>query len=297
MAKNPDPTLCIIGAGRVGSVLASHFVKANFSITEIIERNKGKHSGLKNYFPHIAINASPTAEIISQSDAIFISVQDDQLAEAVTQIEGLADDFSGKTFVHTSGAYPSNVLAPLKKRNGEIASAHPIYSFGSPDPVKISLKGVYLDLEGDAAALSELKALFQRIGMNTIEISAEQKLAIHVASVLYSNYFVGLAQIAQAVLGASRISKENYWKPFLPLIQSTLNNLSSSSPEEALTGPIKRADIHTIEKHLDFISQHLPEALPVYLQMSRSIIEFTPIPEAIQLKLNEVLRRFENGNR
>lgn len=291
VTPNAEPLLSIIGAGRVGSALAYHFLKSNLTIAGIIEKNETKHSYLRNFFPEIVIKSSITSQIISKSRIIFISVQDDQLSGIAEQIYDLLVDISQKVFVHTSGAYSSQILALLKKKGAHIASAHPIYSFGGDDPNKILLKGVYFDLEGDTFAVNELKTILHKAGINTIEITEDQKLPIHIASVFYSNYFVGLAQMAQEVLRLSKIPNEYFWKPFQPLIQSTLNNLSSYPLDKALSGPIKRGDIHTIDNHLKFLDTNFPEAKSIYLLMAHSLISLTSLSNDQKDKLIERLKK------
>lgn len=289
---SPAPPLTFIGAGRMGSVLAHHFSKSNFSIAGIIERSEKRQSLLKDYFPNTAILSTPAPEIISNSGIIFISVQDDEIINVVKHLEELNIDFSEMIFVHTSGAYASDVLNPLKKKKAFIASAHPIFSFGSNLPDQASLEGVYFDLDGDASALEKLKEIFYLIGSRTIEVSAEQKLAIHIASVFYSNFFAGLAQNAQDILREGGLSNENLWQPFLPLIQSTLDNLSAQPPAVALTGPVKRGDFQTVDRHLQFIKANIPSALPIYTEISQSILELTSLPEEIKLKLSDILQKY-----
>lgn len=294
MAQTSDPALCFIGAGRVGSVLAHHFSKSDFSVRGIIEKNAARHPALRELFPQVEIKSSLAPEIISQSNMIFIAVQDDSLKQVGETIVRLGIDLSEKSFAHTSGAYSSEILTPLKKGSGSIASAHPIYSFGSGEPASISLEKVYFDLEGDAAAVEQLKNLFKRTGIKFIEITPKQKLAVHVASVFYSNYFVGLAHIAHEIMRESQFPEAHLWEPFVPLIESTLANLSSDGPANALTGPIKRGDILTVEKHLTYLKSHNPKSVPVYIQMARTIAKIASLPGEISRKLEETLKTFES---
>lgn len=293
VTPNTESALCIIGAGRVGSALTNHFLKSNLSIHNIIEKNEERHSQLKKFFPGILINTSPTTGIISKSNLFFIAVQDDQLPGLIEQIYNQKNDLSQKIFVHTSGVHSSQILEHLKNQGAQIASAHPIYSFGVINPHETTLKGVYFDIEGDTEANRVLKSLFQMVGINTIEVTPNQKMAIHIASVFYSNYFVGLTQLAQSVLHTFKIPQKNYWQPFLPLIQSTMENLSSDTPEKALTGPIQRGDIHTIEKHLSFLEENLPEVKIIYTQMARSILNSLSLSKEVKDELTAVLIKYD----
>ena len=276
----------------MGSALAYHFSKFDIPITNIVEKGDARRAVLIETFPDIGISSSLSSEWISHSNIIFICVPDDQLTGVISGVDRLKVDLSDKTFVHTSGAYSSEILISLKDSNAQTASAHPIYSFGNNEPGSISLGGVYFDLEGDAAALDALKNLFRKVGIKWIEISRDQKIAVHIASVFYSNYFVGLAHMAQEVLRASNFPEEDFWEPFVPLIESTLGNQSENSPAQALTGPIKRGDILTVEKHLAYLKSHNSEAVPAYVQMARAILELASLPPKSIQKLEEILRAF-----
>ncbi len=51
----------------------------------------------------------------------------------------------------------------------------------------------------------------------------------------------------------------------LPLVESTVNNLQVSAPEQALTGTFARGDIATVRRHLAALSgKKHAEALAVY---------------------------------
>jgi predicted short-subunit dehydrogenase-like oxidoreductase (DUF2520 family) len=296
VVENPDLSLCLIGAGRVGSVLAYHFSQFDIPISSITEKNATRRSALRKTFSDIGISPSLSSESISQSDIIFICVPDDQLAGVVSTVDRLKVDLSKKTFVHTSGAYSSEILIRLRDSNGQIASAHPIYSFGNAEAEDISLEGVYFDLEGDVAAVDALKNIFRRVGIKFIEISRDQKIAVHIASVFYSNYLVGLTQVAQAVLRACGFPEENFWEPFVPLIGSTLKNLSANSPAQALTGPIKRGDVQTVEKHLAYLKSHNSAAVPAYVQMARAILPLASLPPKSIHRVEEILRDYDTRN-
>ena len=89
--------------------------------------------------------------------------------------------------------------------------------------------------------------------------------------------------------------EENLWKPFQPLIQSTLQNLSSHPLDEALSGPVKRGDIHTVENHLKFLDTNFPEAISIYSQMANSLIQLTSLSNDQKDKLIEILKKYNKN--
>jgi predicted short-subunit dehydrogenase-like oxidoreductase (DUF2520 family) len=56
-----------------------------------------------------------------------------------------------------------------------------------------------------------------------------------------------------------------------PLILETANKLNTLSPKEAQTGPAKRGDTSTINKHLDFLTD--PNQKEIYKILTKSIID------------------------
>jgi len=60
------------------------------------------------------------------------------------------------------------------------------------------------------------------------------------------------------------LNREEAIRAFWPLVRGTLRNIESRGTVEALTGPIARGDIGTVEKHLLAFQDKLPEFLPAY---------------------------------
>ena len=55
----------------------------------------------------------------------------------------------------------------------------------------------------------------------------------------------------------------------LPLVRGTVKNIEKRGVAEALTGPIARGDVDTVEAHCRKIEQFLPELLPFYQVLGR----------------------------
>jgi predicted short-subunit dehydrogenase-like oxidoreductase (DUF2520 family) len=55
----------------------------------------------------------------------------------------------------------------------------------------------------------------------------------------------------------------------LPLVRGTLNNIEKRGVADALTGPIARGDVATVEAHCRKIEQSLPDLLPFYQVLGR----------------------------
>src|SRR6185295_32320 len=64
---------------------------------------------------------------------------------------------------------------------------------------------------------------------------------------------------------ACGLNKSKAQQVFVPLLESTVNNLKTWSPQQALTGTFARGDVATVRRHLDSLSgKQFAEALEVY---------------------------------
>ena len=53
----------------------------------------------------------------------------------------------------------------------------------------------------------------------------------------------------------------------------TLKNIEVKGSIEALTGPISRGDVGTIQQHIDVLREKLPAYLPAYCTMGRLTLD------------------------
>jgi predicted short-subunit dehydrogenase-like oxidoreductase (DUF2520 family) len=86
--------------------------------------------------------------------------------------------------------------------------------------------------------------------MEALVLDAAQKPRYHAAAVMVSNYTVTLAAIGAKLAREAGVPAEAASRIFLPLLEGTVKNLELLGPASALTGPIRRGDIGTIEAHL-----------------------------------------------
>jgi predicted short-subunit dehydrogenase-like oxidoreductase (DUF2520 family) len=77
----------------------------------------------------------------------------------------------------------------------------------------------------------------------------------------------------------------------LPLLRSTLENLSAQAPSRALTGTFARADVETVRRHLAALEgQRLPDALAVYALLGRHSLRLAAERGAEAESLGEIER-------
>ncbi|RDI14355.1 Rossmann-like and DUF2520 domain-containing protein [Flavobacterium sp. AG291] len=241
----------VIGSGNV----AQHLIKAfkNSGKVELVQayaRNPGK-------LEHILSLEYITDSIqdLKEADVYIISVTDDAIDNVSKQLP-----FSNRLVVHTSGSTPLE-KSDAKNRRGVF---YPLQTFSKNKDVDFKEIPLCLEAEhpDDYNALEELA---KSISPLTYSISSEQRQALHVAAVFVNNFTNHLY-----VLG-SRVCDENNI-PFdilKPLIHETADKIKTVSPINAQTGPAKRNDKTTIQRHLDFIKD--PMQKDIYRLLTQSI--------------------------
>ena len=246
-------TLTIIGAGKVGQVVALQFARHQlFTIQHICNRS------LASAQQAVAmIGAGSAISAIAQltpADIYLLTVPDDQIAATCRSLAeaGLLDETS--IVFHCSGAKASSELAAAIATGAAVASVHPVRSFADAIYVATNFSGTICSLEGDDRALDILLPAMQKTGAQTVQISAENKLLYHAGSVFASNYLVTLMDMALHAYQAAGIPPELAMAMAQPLAQQSLNNVFQLGSAAALTGPIARGDMATVAKQQQVVN-------------------------------------------
>ena len=240
-------TINIIGPGRLGTALESVFSDMGYEVSLL-----GKEYGKHNF-----------------NGITFLTVPDGEIPGASKKLASSEASFSGKIVVHCSGVFSSEILHELAEKGALTACFHPLRAVG---PDTHSFKGIFFDLEGQEEAVSQLENLAEKIGAKSIRVSSEEKELLHISAVMVSNYTVTLADLALRISANNKASERELLDALLPLMNSSFENLDRLSPAEALTGPIARGDIQTVQKHLKLL-QNKPELLSIYKHLGLLTLE------------------------
>ncbi len=193
---------------------------------------------------------------LEPSDILWITVPDDQIAPLAKTLAETKIIAPGTLVVHCSGVLSSAVLTPLAQQGCYTASLHPLKVFKNHPLESTAFHGCYCTLEGHPEATNILEPLFKALGAILVSIKPEQKTTYHAAAVIASNYVVTLASLGTQLLNETGI-KANLAKLMIQqLMQSSLNAIeTTSSLEDALTGPLARGDIRTIKSHMEGLNE------------------------------------------
>jgi predicted short-subunit dehydrogenase-like oxidoreductase (DUF2520 family) len=293
-------SLSIVGAGVVGTTLATALAKERYRIASVIGRNGPAAVALARSVSCPRVSTE-VADIDRAADVILFAVRDADLAAAVRSLASIRGlKLRGRTVLHTSGVHSAEALAPLRRSGASVASFHPLQTFprgAAPGRLRASLRGIYYGIDGDEAAVEVAKKLAADLGGKPLLVPAEMRPLYHTAAVFASGY---LAVVMHAVASLSKTAGLDlpWTELFGPLMTATMENTVRSSPAEALTGPVLRGDLGTIGVHLEALERCAPEFVPLYtvgaLEVARVAVSRGKLPPE---KYAELLTTFRSAVR
>lgn len=263
----------IIGSGKVGQTLARLFVLyQQAEIVGIYNRTKEHGLAAQRFIGQGQYYSQVTD--LPFADISLIATNDDSVASISNLYSKSSNIQPGNIVFHCSGVLTSDCLSSLRDKGCFVASIHPMHSFIDPVISIEKYAGTYCALEGDMPAVVVLKNLFTSIGSVVFSINKQKKVLYHAAGVFASNYLLTLAQQSLDCLYESEIDDVISLTLVINLMQSTLNNLlHKKSPRAALTGPIRRGDRDTLQKHIDaFVTQSQREFYEFMLNKTEELL-------------------------
>lgn len=236
------------GSGNIAWHLANGLKLQGYQLSRIWSRTYSNALALSKSCGSTACNDIP--DLRKDADMIIIAVSDNAIANVV---EGIGK-FDG-IVIHTAGSVTIDILKPSFDNCGVI---YPLQTFSKGIPV--NLQEVPFFIESSSGENTEaIKQVAQALSAKVYEADSHQRMLLHVAAVFASNYSNLMYTISSELIKSSGLSQE----VLNPLIIETARKAASEDPLKMQTGPARRHDTTTIEKHLETLAS-LPEYAELY---------------------------------
>ena len=303
--RKPKPSVAIIGAGRLGQALALALQSSGYPVIALVARRLQKAEKaaallgktLRTKSMPLALATSRLSEL-PPADLTIIATPDDAIEETARRLASFQRGRGQRTILHTSGALSSAVLAPLAEVGFQTGSIHPLVSVSDAASGATALRGAYFCLEGTSKARKLASTIVSDLGGHSFTIKPERKALYHAAAVMASPQVTVLFDLAVEMLAACGLGRRDAQRVLLPLLDSTVNNLKTSTPQQALTGTFARGDLATVRKHLRAITDaDVAQALEIYKLLGLRALQLAaknglrPEREVIRGLLADVLPR------
>lgn len=282
----------IIGAGRVGTAIAKYIslqVSQN-CMSGFYNRDYSKaleSADFCNTKAYTSLN-----DLVKSSDTLFIATQDSEIGNVWECID--KDLIRNKFIGHFSGSLSSDVFSGAECYGAYTGSVHPMYAFSDRFNSYKGLDSVVFTAEGCSEFLENIQPVFEQCGNTVCTIDKQKKPMYHAVASMASNHMLGLLGMVVDMLVRCGFEKENAYKLLTPLITGNLENALQNGVEYALTGPIERGDISTVEKHLSVLYGEQSE---LYKQLGKQVVKIAqrknseePLAEKYSYIEKELLR-------
>jgi predicted short-subunit dehydrogenase-like oxidoreductase (DUF2520 family) len=280
--------LNIIGCGHVGQTLAHLWVKHGvFQIQDVC--NRSLESAQKACAFIGQGNSIGLINDLRPADLFLIGTTDQSIAECCELLVAANVLQAGNIVFHCSGALPASILETAKNVGALIASVHPIKSFANTALCIDHFSGTFCGAEGDAAALVELEKAFGDIGGQILHVDSANKTFYHAASVVVSNYLTALVEFGIQSYIKAGLTRGQALQIIEPIAQGTIKNIIQLDTANALTGPIARGDVSTVETQLHAFQDWKPEYGELYRLLGGVALDLSKIKgDANDNTLNEL---------
>lgn len=267
-AAGEPPVIGIVGAGAVGTALGVALSRAGWPIHAVASRDPGRRERFRALVDG-ARGFSEAQALVEEVELIILAVPDDAIAPLARTLRM----YSGQAMIHTSGALDASVLQPAMAAGTQVGAFHPLVAFADTERAVEALHGATVAIEGDEQLATLLAEMAEAVGAHPVRLAPGTKAAYHAAAMLAAGGFVALLDAIVTLGAVAGLDEAGALAVYAPLIEGTLGNAQALGVGAALTGPIARGDLGTLEAHLRSLAAHAPGVLPVYRAVAEREID------------------------
>ena len=246
------------GAGRVADALCKELYYAGFRIDMVTSETGNSGKLLAD-----SCKAAWSSDLLfpDSTKVIIVAVPDHSLKSVLDRLKCRP----GTLVAHTAGSFGLDIFPEQIRQKGVF---YPLQTFTKGR--KVNFIDLPFLLESSDNESSEiLKSITESIGGIVHFVDSEQRRMLHLAAVFVSNFTNHMLTEGKEVTLQTGFPFEI----LVPLIKETISKAMDLGPENSQTGPAKRHDHNTIEKHLKLLS-FSTDLQKIYSEMTRSIIEY-----------------------
>jgi predicted short-subunit dehydrogenase-like oxidoreductase (DUF2520 family) len=239
----------------VATHISRHLFSAGHRIGCIWSRTAEKAKSLAAEVKSQAL--SHEEALPEDADIYLMAVSDKAIGE-------LARRFSGRNgiWIHTAGAVGLDVLSEHFEHCGVLYPLQTLSRDRGLSPARIP----FLVEASDTPTFGKMTSLVSGISARWAPADSAQRLQIHLAAVFANNFTNHMMHIGL------KLMEDSGHDPALlqPILKETFAKIRDLGPAIAQTGPARRGDEATMDKHRELLKDH-PEWEKLYTFISRSI--------------------------
>lgn len=240
-------TIGFIGAGKVGFSLGKYFtghqitVSGYYSNNPTSAREAAEFTDTRYY--------KKLDDLVRDSEVIFITTPDSAIARVWEDLKSL--QIREKIICHCSGVLSSDIFSEITDYHCSGYSIHPLLAVHDKLHSYKEFSDALFTIEGSKDHAALMRSLLEDCGNQVLSLRPDDKIRYHAAAVLASNLVLGLVETAADELTSCGFTRDTALHALAPFVYANASHLLTESLEDSLTGPVERADLLTIQKHLE----------------------------------------------
>lgn len=258
----------VVGAGRVGAVLAAALRAAGHEIVSAAGEADASRARIAALLPGVA--TEKPSVVARDCDLLLLTVPDDMLPNVVSMLAASGAIHEGQYVVHTSGRHGLAVLEPAAEVGARPVALHPAMTFTGTEVDLPRLEGCVYGVTVGEGEREVAEGLVADLGGRPVWVPEERRALYHAGLAHGANHLVTLVTEAMELLSASGVDQPA--DTLRPLLHAALDNALDLG-DTGLTGPIVRGDVETVRGHLAEVAANAPDTLPSYIAMARSTLD------------------------
>jgi predicted short-subunit dehydrogenase-like oxidoreductase (DUF2520 family) len=251
--------VCIIGTGNV-SWHFEHLLSFRHEIVQIVTRSPDKKSSFNN-IPLVSYD-----QISRECDMYILCVSDDVIEQVAHQIS----TFIAPTafVVHTSGTKSVTTLKAINARLGVMWPIQSLRMHSLVDRNDIPF-GITSTTDND---LKDLVHFVESVCPQVYKIEDHEKPHYHLMSVWLNNFINHMIYYSEKYCEEHELDSQIFGK----LIKQTILKHKHANAFDTQTGPARRHDQSTMDRHLEMLDGH-ENMQAIYKLFSKSIMDTYPL--------------------
>lgn len=253
----------IVGPGRVGSSLAHWLVARGARLTLVGSRRAGPGKTLADRLGGDRVQISDLQS--DNDDLLLVTVGDEALADVATV---LAARPQAAVVLHASGCVGVEVLAPLRTAGTEIGGLHPLRAFPEASTDVDEASRLVFALGGDRRARQLAGRLVDSWNGTRLRVEDDQRALYHLAASMAAGGVVTLLATAEALAEKAGLPAAVV-RGYHALAHQALEQAERQGRSAAaITGPVARGDLETIERQLVDLVTTAPDTIDIVVAVA-----------------------------
>ena len=266
------PTTFIVGAGPVATALAGAFRLSGVPVLGLWAR-KAAQARAAGSTAGVAAFSSAPPDVLLESEIVILAVRDQVIGEVAAMLAGTGLLGKRHVLLHCAGAASAEeLLGGVRDKVAGVGTLHPLSAIADGKLAMRALRGTVFGVEGDEVGRAAATALVHALGGVVLPLDGAQMASYHAAAALASNYVVAAIDAAAAVLAQAGVPAAQAAQALVPLAEGALRNITARGTTDGLTGPVRRGDAATVQRHLDALRDR-PELGEIYRVLARRAVD------------------------